>query len=88
MGTMALTRIAPPTASGPGWFVTRYGALAVLRLRSYSGGTPLALPEGFTPTADCTYRQAYGDVNIRTSGNVYLPETTGTIWDTFTYPVA
>lgn len=84
---MALTRITPPSASGPGWYVTRYGALAVLRLRNYSG-TTLTLPGGFTPTADCTYRQAYGDVNIRMSGNVNLPDVPQTIWDTFVYPVA
>lgn len=77
----------PPTASGPGWYITRYGGLAVLRLRNYSGGITIALPPGFAPTADCTYRQAYGDVNIRISGKVTLPDITGTIWDTFIYPV-
>ena len=84
---MALTRITPPSASGPGWYVTRYGALAVLRLRNYTGGD-FTLPQGFTPSMDCTFRQAYGDVNIRTTGNVTLPEVTGTIWDTYIFPVS
>ena len=85
---MGLTRITPPSASGPGWYLTRYGALAILRLRSYSGGSTIALPTEFTPAADCTYRQPYGDVNIRTTGNVTLPEFTGTIWDTYIFPVS
>lgn len=84
---MTLTRITPPSASGPGWYLTRYGALAVLRLRAYAGGN-FQLPDGFTPSADCTFRQPYGDVNLRTAGAVQLPAVTGTIWDTFTYPVA
>ena len=84
---MALRKLTPPSTSGPGWYVTRYGALAILRLRHYSGVTTLTLPESFTPTADCTYRRAYGDVNIRATGNVTLPDITGTIWDTFIYPV-
>lgn len=84
---MALRKISPPSVSGPGWYVTRYGALAVLRLRSYSGGD-FTLPQGFTPSLDCTYRQVYGDVNLRTTGVAQLPTVTGTIWDTFTYPVA
>lgn len=82
---MALRKIAPPSASGPGWYVTRYGALAVLRLRNYTGGD-LTLPDGFTPSVDCTFRQAYGDVNLRTTGSVTVPSVS--IWDTFTYPVA
>lgn len=82
---MALTRITPPSASGPGWYVTRYGALAVLRLRNYTGGD-FTLPDGFKPALDCTFRQAYGDVNLRTTGAVTVPS--GNIWDTFTYPVA
>ena len=82
---MALTKISPPSMSGPGWYVTRYGALAVLRLRNYTGGD-FTLPDGFTPAADCTFRQHYGDVNLRTTGSVTVPS--GTIWDTFTYPVA
>lgn len=84
---MALRKLSPPTVSGPGWYLNRYGGLAVLRLRNYSGGTTIALPPRFAPTADCTYRQAYGDVNIRISGEVTLPDITGTIWDTFIYPV-
>lgn len=84
---MALRKISPPSVSGSGWYVTRYGALAVLRLRSYSGGD-FTLPQGFTPSADCTFRQSYGDVNLRTGGAVQLPAVNGSIWDTFTYPVA
>lgn len=85
---MALNRIKPPSASGPGWFVTRYGALAVLRLRNYTGGD-LTVPDEFTPAVDCTFRQKYGDVNLRTKGSaVEIPAVTGSIWDTFTYPVA
>lgn len=87
MVAVALKKINPPTASGLGWYLTSYGGLAILRLRDYSG-TVLTLPDGFTPTADCTYRQHYGDVNIRRNGAVNLPETTGTIWDTFIYPVS
>lgn len=82
---MALSKITPPSASGPGWYVTRYGALAVLRLRNYTDGD-FTLPDGFTPAVDCTFRQVYGDVNLRTSGSVTVPS--GNIWDTFTYPVA
>ena len=84
---MALRKLVPPSASGPGWFVARYGGLAVLRLRNYMGGTTITLPSGFTPTADCTYRRVYGDVNIRNTGTVTLPEGTGGIWDTYIYPV-
>ena len=84
---VALRRIDPPSASGPGWWVTRYGALAVLRLRSYMGGD-FTLPQGFTPSVDCTFRQVYGDVNLRTTGAVQLPAVNGSIWDTYTYPVA
>lgn len=83
---MALRKITTTTsASGPGWYVTRYGALAVLRLRAYSGGD-FTLPDGFKPALDCTFRQSYGDVNLRRDGSVALPP--GSIWDTFTYPVA
>ena len=82
---MALRKIAPPSASGAGWYVTRYGSLAVLRLRNYTSGD-FTLPDGFTPSVDCTFRQAYGDVNLRTTGSVTVPAVN--IWDTFTYPVA
>lgn len=85
-GTVALRKITTTTsASGPGWYVTRYGALAVLRLRNYSGGD-FTLPDGFTPAVDCTFREVYGDVNLRTTGSVTVPSVS--IWDTFTYPVA
>lgn len=85
---MALRKItATASASGPGWYVTRYGALAVIRFRNYTGGN-FTLPPAFTPSADCTFRQVYGDVNLRTTGAVQLPAVNGSIWDTFTYPVA
>lgn len=83
---MALRKITTTTsASGPGWCVTRYGALAVLRLRAYSGGD-FTLPPEFVPIAECTFQKPYGVVNLRFSGTVQLPS--GSIWDTFTYPVA
>ena len=83
---VALRKITPPSTSGPNWYVTRYGALAVLRLRNYSGGD-FTLPQAFIPSVDCTFRQAYGDVNLRITGAVQLPAGGGSIWDTFTYPV-
>lgn len=82
---MALRKISPPSASGPGWYVTRYGALAVLRLRNYSGGD-FTLPDGFMPAADCTFMFPGGKLDMRTRGTVTVTGTN--IWHTVTYPVA
>ena len=85
-GVVALRKITTTTsASGPGWYVTRYGALAVLRLRAYSGGD-FTLPDGFTPAVDCTFMFPGGKLDMRMSGTVTVTGTN--IWHTVTYPVA
>ena len=85
---MALRKITTTTsASGPGWYVTRYGALAILRLRNYTGGD-FTLPPEFVPRAECTFQKPYGVVNLHFNGAVQLPSASSSIWDTFTYPVA